>query len=288
MITISTIDSCRRAVRDAQREGLRVGLVPTMGALHRGHLSLVKAARLQCPFVVVTIFVNPTQFGPNEDFQAYPRTMDADLALCKSAGVSAVFAPTVQEMYPAGTVTTVRVGGLTDGLCGPFRPGHFDGVATVVAKLLHAAPADAAYFGEKDYQQLMVIRQMVRDLNFPIEIVACPTVREPDGLAMSSRNAYLSPADRSTALSISRTLFTARDAAAAGKKNGPELVEAARRSLCDAGISSIDYVEIVDAVNLKQLSNIDRPARMCIALRVGKTRLIDNVALICPDGSAAD
>lgn len=279
MNVYSTIESCRGAVRKAQQAGTRVGVVPTMGALHDGHLSLVAAARARCGMVVVTIFVNPTQFGPNEDFQAYPRTLDADFARCRQAGVDAVFTPSVEEMYPAGAVTTIHVAGLTDGLCGPFRPGHFDGVATVVAKLFQIAPTDFAFFGQKDYQQLMVIRQMVRDLNIPIDVVGCPTIREPDGLAMSSRNAYLSSADRAKALAISRALFTARDAADAGKNNVSALVEDVRRELHGAGIASIDYVEIVDAVNLKPLSTIDRPARMCIAARVGKTRLIDNIAL---------
>jgi pantoate--beta-alanine ligase len=279
MNVITAIDECREQVTSRQARDQRVGLVPTMGALHDGHLSLVRAAKARCPFVVVTIFVNPTQFGPNEDFKAYPRPLEDDLAKCRSAGVDAVFAPGVEVMYGADTRTTVHVAKLNDGLCGPFRPGHFDGVATVVAKLFHIAPADTAFFGEKDYQQLMVIRQMVADLNFPIEVVGCPTLREPDGLAMSSRNAYLSPSERAQAMSISQALFAARDAVATGNKDAKAISQSARRALVDAGIRSIDYVALVDAETLEALTVIDRPARLCVAARIGKTRLIDNMAL---------
>lgn len=279
MNLMTTIEECRGAVQRAKGAGKVVGMVPTMGALHEGHLSLVRAAMERCPFVVVTIFVNPTQFGPNEDFNAYPRPLEDDLAKCRGAGVDAVFAPSVEVMYGTDTRTTVHVTKLTDGLCGPFRPGHFDGVATVVAKLFHIAPADAAFFGEKDYQQLMVIRQMVADLNFPIEIVSCPTLREPDGLAMSSRNAYLSPPERAQAVSISQALFAARDAVAAGNNDANAIAQSARQALVEAGIRSIDYVEVVDAATLEAIAIIDRPARMCVAARIGKTRLIDNLTL---------
>ena len=287
MKVIATIDECRSAVRQAQQSGMVVGLVPTMGALHEGHLSLVRAAKARCGWIMVTIFVNPTQFGPNEDFKAYPRPLDDDLAKCRSVGVDAVFAPSVKVMYGADSRTTVRVGRLTDGLCGPHRPGHFDGVATVVAKLFHIALADAAFFGEKDYQQLMVIRQMVADLNSPIEVVGCPTLREPDGLAMSSRNAYLSPAERTQAVSISRALFQARDAVATGNTDAKAIIQSARSTIVAAGITSIDYVEVVDANTLELLTKLDRPARLCIAVRIGKTRLIDNMELAF-DGRAAD
>ncbi|UCE61723.1 MAG: pantoate--beta-alanine ligase, partial [Phycisphaerales bacterium] len=191
MDVFTDIDACRSAVRDLHRGGVTVGLVPTMGALHEGHLSLIRTAHRRCDAVTVTIFVNPTQFGPNEDFRAYPRVLDSDLAACEAEGVDIVFTPDVEAMYPSDAHTTIHVDQLTDVLCGPCRPGHFDGVATVVAKLFQIVPADFAFFGEKDYQQLAVIQQMARDLNIPIEVVACPTVREPDGLAMSSRNAYL-------------------------------------------------------------------------------------------------
>ncbi len=279
MEVVSTIDEARGAVRAAQRSGMIVGLVPTMGALHEGHLSLVRAAKARCGWVMVTIFVNPTQFGPNEDFKAYPRSLEDDLAVCRSSGVDAVFVPSVEVMYGAVAKTTVHVNGLTDGLCGPHRPGHFDGVATVVAKLFQIAPADVAFFGEKDYQQLMVIRQMVADLNFDIEIVGCPTLREPDGLAMSSRNAYLSRSERAQAVAISRALFQARDTVAAGVTDPRKIVEKAQNTLVDAGITTIDYVEAVNAETLQPLETIDRTARLCIAARVGRTRLIDNIAL---------
>jgi pantoate--beta-alanine ligase len=279
MKVITTIDECRGAVRQAQQSGMAVGLVPTMGALHEGHLSLVRTAKARCGWVMVTIFVNPTQFGPNEDFKSYPRPLEDDLAMCRSAGVDAVFAPSVEVMYASDTHTTVHVAKLTDGLCGPHRPGHFDGVATVVAKLFHIAPADAAFFGEKDYQQLSVIRQMARDLNLAIEIVSCPTLREQDGLAMSSRNVYLSPTERAQAVAISRALFQSRDAAAAGNTDANTIAQSARRAIVAAGIRSIDYVEVVDVVTLEPLITLDRIARLCIAVRVGRTRLIDNVAL---------
>lgn len=279
MKILTTIDDCRAAVREAQRSGLVVGLVPTMGALHDGHMSLVRAAKARCGWIVATIFVNPMQFGPHEDFAAYPRPLDADLAQCRSAGVNAVFAPSVEVMYGADTRTIVQVSKLTDGLCGPFRPGHFDGVATVVAKLFHIAPADLAFFGEKDYQQLMVIRQMAADLNFPIEIVGCPTLREPDGLAMSSRNAYLSPPERAQAVSISRALFEARNAVAAGNNDAKAIAHSTRQALVEAGIRSIDYVEVVDSKTLDPARVIDHSARLCVAARIGKTRLIDNLAL---------
>ncbi len=279
MKVYTTIDECRSAVLNARRGGATVGLVPTMGALHAGHLSLIVAARRKCDQTAVTIFVNPRQFGPNEDFSAYPRTLDDDLRRCESAGADLVFTPSVETMYPAGVRTTVHVAGLTDGLCGPFRPGHFDGVATIVAKLFHILPADAAYFGEKDYQQLMVIRQMVRDLDVPIEIVACPTVRETDGLAMSSRNAYLAPEDRRRAASLSKALFAAVEQADRGERSASTLVSAIRESLSRVGISQIDYIEIVDAQTLAPLSFINVPARLCLAVRIGRTRLIDNVAV---------
>ena len=279
MNVVSSISQCRDLVRSRQAGGASVGLVPTMGALHAGHLSLIQAARARCSFIVVTIFVNPTQFGPKEDFAAYPRPLEKDLAACRAAGVDAVFTPSVEAMYPAGTCTTVHVAGLSERLCGPFRPGHFDGVATVVSKLLHIAPADAAFFGEKDYQQLTIIRRMAADLNFPIEIVGCPTLRESDGLAMSSRNVYLSPPERAQAVAISRALFAARDAFAAGNRDTAALATRARCDMEEAGIRSIDYVDIVDAETLELLQTISRPARICAAVRIGATRLIDNISL---------
>jgi len=291
------IDTCRNAVRAFQRAGHTFGLVPTMGALHEGHRSLIRAAKARCARVAVTIFVNPTQFGPAEDFAAYPRPLEADLGACEQAGADIVFTPTVETMYPgtmypgarfpgarfqSRTSTTVHVSGLTDVLCGPLRPGHFDGVATVVAKLFQILPADAAFFGEKDYQQLAVIRQMVRDLNIPVEIVGCPTLREPDGLAISSRNAYLNPAQRRQAGSLSRALFAAVDRVRRGERNVAALVGGIREEILSAGPARIEYVDVVDADTLALLSIVDRPARICLAVRLGSCRLIDNVGVDAP------
>lgn len=277
---------CRQAVRDIQRKGDTIGLVPTMGALHEGHLSLIRTAKERCKHVAVTIFVNPTQFAPTDDFTAYPRPLQSDLDACDQAGVDLVFTPTVETMYPSGVRTTVHVSGLTDVLCGPRRPGHFDGVATVVAKLFQILPADAAFFGEKDYQQLAVIRQMVRDLNIPIEIVGCPTVRERGGLALSSRNAYLSPAQHNQASCLSRALFRAANRIRAGKRNIAMIVDGVREVITAAGPAQIEYIEIVDAQTLEPLTIIDRPARICLAVRIGTCRLIDNIAVDAPGPSS--
>jgi len=289
MNVLTNIDPAREAVRAVQQGGGTVGLVPTMGAIHEGHLSLLCAAKVRCTRVAVTIFVNPTQFGPAEDFAAYPRPLEADLRACEQAGADIVFTPTVETMYPgtmysgarfqSRTSTTVHVSGLTDVLCGPLRPGHFDGVATIVAKLFQILPADAAFFGEKDYQQLAVIRQMVRDLNIPVEIVGCPTLREPDGLAMSSRNAYLTPAERRQAGSLSRALFAAVDRVRRGERNVAALVGGIREEILSAGPARIEYVDVVDADTLALLSIVDRPARICLAVRLGSCRLIDNLGV---------
>jgi len=282
MRVITDIVSSRQAIRESQRAGETVGLVPTMGALHEGHISLIRAAKARCTHVAVTIFVNPTQFGPSEDFTAYPRPLEADLRACESAGVELVFTPNVETMYPLGNKTTVHVSGLTEVLCGPLRPGHFDGVATVVAKLFHILPADIAFFGEKDYQQLAVIRQMVRDLNFPIEIIGCPTVREPDGMALSSRNAYLTAAQRTQAACLSRALFHAVERIRGGRCNLAAITKGIREEIAAAGPAHIEYVEIVDANTLELLSTVDRPARICLAVRIGSCRLIDNVGVDAP------
>ncbi|RME39756.1 MAG: pantoate--beta-alanine ligase [Planctomycetota bacterium] len=283
MDVIRDIEPCRRTVREAQRQGRRVGLVPTMGALHEGHVSLIRRARRRCDYVAVTIFVNPTQFAPGEDYEQYPRTLEADLEVCKREGVDLVFAPSTDVMYAPDASTTVHVGGVTEGLCGPHRPGHFDGVATVVTKLFHILPADQAYFGEKDYQQMVMIRKMVRHLNVPIEIVACPTVREEDGLALSSRNRYLNPAERKQAVSLSRALFEAQRRVDEGERDASRLCEAIRETILAAGPARIEYVEAVDAETLTPLKTIDRPARICLAVRIGSCRLIDNVA-VNPEG----
>lgn len=279
MIVESAIPAARDWVCALRRKGQRVGFVPTMGALHRGHLSLVEAAKKQCERVALTIFVNPTQFAPNEDLTAYPRPVDADLALCRSAGVDFVFTPAVADMYPTGAVTTIHVARLTDGLCGPLRPGHFDGVATVVAKLFNILPADAAYFGEKDYQQLQVIRRMTADLNMPIEIVGCPTVREADGLATSSRNVYLSAPERRQAAAISRALFAAVERVKQGERDTSTITDNIRQEILAAGPATIEYVSAVDTDDLTPIARLHRRTRICVAVRIGKCRLIDNVAV---------
>jgi pantoate--beta-alanine ligase len=272
--TIADLRSCLAAWR---KSGGSLGLVPTMGALHAGHLALLAAARRECDRVVASIFVNPRQFGPGEDFDAYPRNEAADLALLRTAGVDLAFLPAVAEMYPPGFATTVSVGGLSEGLCGRHRPGHFDGVATVVTKLLLQSLPDVAYFGEKDYQQLLVIRRLARDLDIPVRIAAVPTVREADGLALSSRNAYLSPQQRRIAPMLARVLHQI----AATLAREPEAVarELARGSavLARAGFA-VEYLEVRHAETLAPLaSTADTPARVFAAAYLGRTRLIDNV-----------
>ncbi len=255
-----------------------LGLVPTMGALHGGHLSLIRRAGAECGAVVVSIFVNPAQFAPGEDFEAYPRPIEADLDLCRQEGVAAVYAPGPPAMYPPGFDTWVEVPSLQGGLCGPHRPGHFRGVATVVLKLFAACRPHRAYFGEKDYQQLVLVRRMAEDLGLGVEIVPCPTVREPDGLAMSSRNAYLREEERRRALALSRGLRRAEALLASGQREAAALVAAAREELDRAG-ARVDYVEVVHPETLAPLGRVEGPARMAVAARVGATRLIDNILL---------
>jgi pantoate--beta-alanine ligase len=258
----------------ARARGERVAFVPTMGALHDGHVKLLREARPLGQKLVLSIFVNPTQFGPNEDLARYPRDLPGDLAKAAGAGTDVAYVPEARDVYPAGFQTTVEVPELARGLCGPFRPGHFAGVATVVCKLFNVVRPDVAVFGEKDYQQLAIVRRMVADLDMGIEIVGIPTVREPDGLAMSSRNAYLSPQERARALSLSRALFAARDAAAGGARDGARLVADARAAL---DVDRVDYVELVDADTLRPVTVIERPAVLAVAAFIGRTRLIDNV-----------
>jgi pantoate--beta-alanine ligase len=277
--TARTIADLRSHIARWRKADERVGLVPTMGALHRGHLALVEAAHGQCERLVASLFVNPKQFGPREDFAAYPRDEAADLAKFAEADVDLVFAPSVEEMYPPGFSSNIRVAGISDRLEGAHRPGHFDGVATVVAKLLLQCLPDAAFFGEKDYQQLMVVRRMARDLDIPVRIEGVPTVREPDGLALSSRNVYLSPEERRVAPRLYRVL---NDTAAVLR----ERPDAAAPALA-GGISALDgagfvtdYLELRDAADLSPMITLDRPARLLAAARLGRTRLIDNIAVM--------
>lgn len=273
---IGSAAEATRCVRAARARGCRVGVVPTMGALHEGHLSLVRAARSACDFVVATVFVNPTQFGPNEDYSRYPRTLDADLEMLSREGTDLVFTPVPDVMYPAGFSTYVDPPRVAMPLEGEFRPGHFRGVATVVLKLFLIVPADVAYFGAKDWQQTLVIRRMVEDLNVPIEVVVCPTVRESDGLAMSSRNRYLSPDDRQRALALSRGLAAADELFSSGERSTDVLEQAMRQRLTEVRVTDVDYATVVDCESLarRELTS-ERPIAL-IAARVGTTRLIDN------------
>jgi pantoate--beta-alanine ligase len=277
---IQSVSEMRREARLARVHTRRVAFVPTMGYLHEGHLTLLRAAREAADVVVLSIFVNPIQFGPKEDLGRYPRDLDGDLAKAAECGCDLAFVPSAEEMYPDGFQTYVEVRELQNGMCGDRRPGHFVGVATVVLKLLHIVEPDVAFFGEKDFQQLAVIRRMVRDLDVPVEIVGRPIVREPDGLAMSSRNAYLSPDDRQRALVLSRALFSARDKYAAGERN-PDAILAAARAILDAEPGArLDYLELRDAHSLQpSTSMLAAPSVLAVAAFLGNTRLIDNVVL---------
>jgi pantoate--beta-alanine ligase len=276
-LVLRTVAETAAWAESIRRSGRRLALVPTMGFLHEGHLSLMREGLRRADVVASSIFVNPTQFGPTEDLSRYPRDMEGDLSKCASAGVEAVFAPPPAEVYPPGYQTYVDVEQVSQGLCGARRPGHFKGVATVVTKLLCIFRPHLALFGEKDYQQLQVIRALERDLNLGVEIVGMPTVREPDGLAMSSRNAYLSKEDRQRALALSRGLLAAQALCRNGTREVPALVGAVRRELEAVGVRE-DYVELVDASSLKPLSVVTpgQPARLLVAAFVGTTRLIDN------------
>ena len=274
-----TIDEMRAASRASRRHERRLGFVPTMGALHQGHLSLVRAARAKCDVVAVSIFVNPLQFGPSEDLAKYPRTFERDRELLAREGVDILFAPAPEEMYPAGAVTYVTVEGLSEKLCGRSRPGHFRGVTTVVAKLFHIVEPDLAFFGQKDAAQATIIRRMVRDLNLPVEIVVCPIVREPDGLAMSSRNAYLSPQERKAALVLHRALTEVKSRFDQGERNAFTLTEAGKRVLAHEPGVRLDYFEIVDPATLDPVQELTRSALVAVAAYVGNTRLIDNILL---------
>jgi len=274
-----TIDDMREACRGVRRGGQRLGFVPTMGALHEGHLSLVRAARHRCEVVAASIFVNPTQFGPNEDLAKYPRAFERDRELLEKEGVELLFAPSVEEMYPAGAVSWVTVEGMSDRLDGRSRPGHFRGVTTVVAKLFHVVEPDAAFFGQKDAAQIAIIRRMVSDLKFPVEIVACPIVREADGLAMSSRNAYLDPSQRRQALVLYPALMRVKECWEAGERDAARLVAVGCMEIASESAVRLDYFEIVDGESLDPVSKIEKGALVVVAAFVGATRLIDNVVV---------
>jgi pantoate--beta-alanine ligase len=274
-----SIDEMRAASRAVRREGKSLGLVPTMGALHEGHRSLVRAARAQCDLVSASIFVNPLQFGPNEDLAKYPRNFDRDRELLKQEGVDLIFAPSVEEMYPAGAVTYVTVEGLSDKLCGRLRPGHFRGVTTVVSKLFNIVEPDKAFFGQKDAAQSTIIRRMVRDLNIPVQVVVCPIVREPDGLAMSSRNAYLDAQQRQSALVLYRALMAVQGLFDQGERNVRTLIEAGRQTFAGVPSVRVDYFEIVDPETLDPVDDLSRGALVAVAAFVGNVRLIDNIVL---------
>src|SRR5438128_8590602 len=274
-----TIHNMHAACRALRHEGKRLGLVPTMCGVHEGHLSLVRAANSQCDVVAVSIFVNPTQFGPSEDFSRYPRTFDRDRELLDKEGVELIFAPSVQEMYPQGTITYVAVDGLSDKLCGKSRPGHFRGVTTVVSKLFHIVEPDVAFFGQKDAAQVAIIRRMVRDLNLPVQIAVCPIVREADGLAMSSRNSYLNPQQRKSALVLYRSLMQVQKQFEGGEHNSAKLIATAKEVFAEEPSVRLDSFEIVDPDTLGALSDVSQPALVAVAAFVGKTRLIDNITL---------
>lgn len=271
-----TITEVRHCVKEWKRQGLSIGLVPTMGYLHEGHKSLIDKAVRENDKVVVSIFVNPIQFGPNEDLATYPRDMDRDSKVCKEAGANLVFNPDPKEMYFEDAATYVNVENLTEELCGAKRPGHFTGVCTVVSKLFNIVTPDKAYFGEKDAQQLAIIKRMVRDLNFDIKIVGCPIIREEDGLAKSSRNTYLSSKEREEALCLNKSLKKAKELLEKGETVSSKIKEAIEEEISKVPSSKIDYIEIVDSLSLKPVEKIEKSILIALAVYIGKTRLIDN------------
>jgi len=282
MEVLETVEAIRSLVRAARSQGKRIGLVPTMGALHIGHLSLIEAAIKECDFVVVSIFVNPTQFGAGEDFEKYPRTFDADLEICRKAGVDAVFAPTTKQMYGCENFTWVKVEKLTESLCGQSRPTHFRGVTTVCAKLFNIVASDVAFFGQKDGQQAIVIKRMVADLNMPLEIVVCPTIRQPDGLAVSSRNKYLTEQQKKDATLIYKSLQKCQQMIESGVKNAQQIIAQMRRILQQVPSIKIEYISIVDAETLQTVDQLSGKILAAVAVRIGPARLIDNILLDVP------
>jgi len=279
MELLKKVSEMRAWTRDKRAQDLTIGLVPTMGFLHEGHLSLMKYCRSRCDQLITSIFVNPTQFGPSEDLEQYPRDLERDFALMKPVPVDAVFNPDPEEIYPEGFQTTVEVTEMSRLLCGQFRPIHFKGVATVVIKLFNIVNPHLAVFGEKDYQQLAVIKRMVRDLNLDVEVIGQPTVREPDGLAMSSRNVYLSPEERVSALSLSASLRHAQELADRGERDGATILRAVRQIIEDQPYTEIQYAALVDPETLTEVEFIDHRAVLALAVMVGRTRLIDNTMI---------
>lgn len=276
MKVTGSIKEVRSLVKEWKREGLTVGLVPTMGYLHEGHKSLIDRAVKENDRVVVSVFVNPIQFGPSEDLESYPRDLERDSALCEDAGASLIFHPEKEEMYFDDFCTSVNMSVLTENLCGKSRPVHFGGVCTVVSKLFNIVTPDRAYFGQKDAQQLAVIKRMVRDLNIDVEVVGCPIVREEDGLAKSSRNTYLSPEERKAALILSKSLKLGKEAVEAGERNSSKVIEIIKNNLETEKLAEVEYVQVVDGVSMKDVDVIDGSVLVAIAVRIGKTRLIDN------------
>ncbi|MER9095419.1 pantoate--beta-alanine ligase [Mesorhizobium sp. M0700] len=281
---VRSVAQLRQIVAAWRREGVRIAVVPTMGVLHEGHLSLVRAALVKADRVIVTLFVNPKQFNSQADLAAYPSTEDEDAAKLAPLGAHLLYAPDAEEMYPAAFATTVSVSGVSEGLCGAFRPGHFDGVATVVSKLFLQTSADFGFFGEKDFQQLQLVRLMARDLDIPITIVPCPTIREADGLALSSRNVRLSPAERAVAPELPSVLLETAERLARGSPVLPTLAEA-RAAILAAGYREVEYLELRDEADLRPMTSLDQPARLLVAAWLGGTRLIDNVRIsrVSPD-----
>ena len=279
--TISELKVALKALRESHRS---IGFVPTMGFLHEGHASLIRQSTARCDATVVSVFVNPTQFGPREDLSRYPRDLERDQNLCLRLGVAILFLPETSEVYPTGFSTSISVGPVEEVLCGSFRPGHFRGVATVVAKLFHMVQPDLAFFGQKDLQQSAIIRRLVKDLNLPVDILVAPTVREADGLALSSRNAYLGEGDRKRALGLSRGLFAAERAFAGGERNVAALEAIVSQEL--AGVDEVQYCQVVDPSSLDRMAGeVTRPAALCVAVVLSGTRLIDNV-LLTPSGES--
>ncbi len=276
MKIVSTVNDARTIVKEWKKNGLKVGLVPTMGFLHEGHLSLIKKAVSENDKVVVSVFVNPTQFGPNEDFEAYPRDLNKDAELCEKTGADLIFHPEPEEMYPEGFCSSINMTGLTDALCGKSRPIHFQGVCTVVGKLFNIIAPDNAYFGEKDAQQLAVIKRMVKDLNFDIKITGCPIIREEDGLAKSSRNTYLNPEERQAALVLSRAVKCGLRLVEGGEKDSDVILKEMKSIIENEPLARIDYVEIVDMNTMKNINKIKGDVLCAMAVYIGKTRLIDN------------